>query len=208
MLGMRWAGTFTRGGTIMQNMRALSISTALAGMAVLPGLLVGQQDLKVGGGVAVQALPAVGVPGFEVTPIVQAMLSYGIFEQVELGTVVGFAPMSVGGQASGMTFQSIQLEPRFVPFKNKLIQPFVGGRVGYVRRDLGLPVEGRKMAAGGFALGAVGGAAFKASQTVSLEFGGTFTSVYYGSAAQGTYSGKGTGLGLFFGTSIQLGVGR
>jgi len=192
----------------MESMRFLSISTALAGMALAPGLLLGQQDLRVGGGIAVQAVPAVGVPGFEVTPIVQAMLSYGIFERVEIGTVVGFAPTSAAGQGSGMTFQSIQLEPRFVPFRNALIQPFVGGRVGYVRRDLALPVQGRKMAAGGFALGAIGGAALKASQNVSFEFGATYTSLYSRNSGQGTSDGKATSIGLFFGTSIRLGDRR
>ena len=66
-------------------MRIQTISATLAGMAMAPGLLLGQQDLRVGGGITVPAVPAVGVPGFEVTHIVQAMLSYGLFEQVEIG---------------------------------------------------------------------------------------------------------------------------
>ena len=174
-------------------------------MAVAPGLLVGQQAVRVGGGIAVQAVPAVGVPGFEVTPIAQAMLSYGIFDRVEIGTVVGFAPTSAAGQSSGMTLHSIQLEPRFVPFRNKLIEPFVGGRVGYVRRELSLPVQGRKMAAGGFALGAIGGASVHISPLVSFEFGATVTNVYSANAVDGTPGTTRTGFGLFVGTSIRLG---
>jgi hypothetical protein len=174
-------------------------------MAMAPGLLLGQQALRVGGGIAVEAVPAVGVPGFEVTPIVQAMLSYGIFDQIEIGTVVGFAPTSAAGRRSGMTFQSIHLEPRFVPFRNKLIEPFVGGRIGYVRRELSLPLQGRKMAAGGFAIGAIGGASIHASPRVSFEFGATVSSVYSANALDGTSGAKRTGFGILLGTSIRLG---
>ena len=139
-----------------------------------------------------------------------ANFRYGVARNIWVTGGFGYSSHGIKNTSDNVTLLSFVVEPRYTfALSSGKITPFVGGRLQYTRGSASVTGTG-DVKASGLGFGALGGAMYSLSPTLSLEGALSFVSQSFGDAevAGQTQAGSdqsGTLIGLNFGVVFKLG---